>query len=865
MQYAHLPPITANFLSTLPVSNNKSRQNSHNQSPANRKSSNSSQSTGRNSTDLTNSKKKYSKRKSSELKDTSEESEENASDIKSDKVRKLRKKYRYINTPVEKQPQNQVDTDSDDDDVGNMLKALDVNSVNSISGFKLCLLILSILQELCIAELTVFQDGKLVSPGSLPDLLQCLVSLEDHSDTHTDYETQATKVVKLHLVRVVLLYTGIAASHQNGLHIFKGHRIVEQVLSCSSTLVSYQSTTEYSTKDVIEMFQKHKLDMALMSDSALGLLSCLTLVFNNLPFNPNFTKTALFLVEEFDDHKGFHMLERCVLLKDLLKTHVKHIAGLANILEDDPVKVLSTFLNTLKLVRVNYVHSMKCVKRKHQKCSYHQYLDHHHDILGVAAGSNSSDLESLTLTSRRPSQSSQSSLSSQHSHQVVCLVSSCTQYLLDLLVKVNSKVIQLDLLQAVRSSGICCCMNLNTIMERFVEGLLKFSPAVRAFCMETLNRIILEQFSGKSFAVSEQGQAVSCAFCSDVSCKETELLRVDLGHTSASVEKAFDSGIDSSDLNSERMSALFKFSKWRPISHLRALLFSSNEGLAISVAKHLIVLAIKGNPFLKAELFFSLYLHALDMSGRKGGLCLKSGDTQLTLSKTVQVHCLSALPFLLQANCVTKVFLSKKGVGRLCEMLEDDTLRAPVLRVFEALVVLDEYQFRDKQKSLQSDCPCPYKGGRVIDAFIQELSKRSFNNSETYYDESEVPIGRRVRKDSVVLSQFSLPVLVDLWNTCAKLCLHSHVFVEQFKDSQCLNKTESLLVETLDIVVSPDLIGQLKSHGSIEAEDSGMEGEPVIITEDESQSCFTRRLALMESLMTVIGSVARTMDVDVSK
>ncbi|XP_052767805.1 lysosomal-trafficking regulator-like isoform X2 [Mya arenaria] len=865
-EHTSLPPISACFQNVLSNNSSKNSQTENQSVPADRKSSHSSQSTDRNSMEISSGKKRMSKRKLQEQdsKDADYETEEEISEEKEEKVRKLRKKFRYcpVSSRADRQTQNQVDSDSDDDDIGNLLKIMNIDEENVTTGFHLCLLILSILRELCVCDLTENENGKFISPSSLPELLQCLIILDDMDETegHAEWEKEAKCVLKMHLVRVVLLCCGIVSSHQNGLNILKGHRVIEQVFNSALSIECLRDNTALEN-----VLKNHSNEMKLMSDCSQGLLLCLTLIFNNLPFNPSFTKTALYLVEEYDDQKGFQMLEKCVLYKDWLKSQSHDISLKDNWLEEDPIKVLGMFLSTLKVVRVNYVHSMKCVKRKHQKCSYSKYFDHHHDILGAATGSQVSDLEHLTLTSRKPSLSSQTSFQSQSSHQVICLVSSCTQYLLDLLIKVNAKVTQLDILRTVYSSGICCCMSLESVISVFVKGLEKFTPAVRTYCADTMNRIILEQFSGKAMLMSCEGHQVICSFCEDCSYQEhldKHRSKYLYRETAACLDRALDSGIDSSDINSDiKLSALYKISKWRPISNLKSLLFSDNEALATSVAKHLLVLAIKGNPFLKAELFFGLYIFAMEASAKRE--TTPSGDSVgHVLSRSVQIHCLSALPFLLQANCVTKVFLSKKGVRKLCELLEDDVLRAPVLRIFEALVIIDEYQFRDSQLALQSDCPCPYKGGRVIDAFISELSKLSFSDAEMYVDDSETPLKSRIRRDSVVLSKFSLVVLVDLWSTCAKLCLHSNVFVAQFKKSQSPSKTEGLLIETLDIIMSPDLIGQLKSHGSIEAEDSGMEGDTTGDVEKDQQANFSMRVALLESLMAVIGAVARTSEVD---
>lgn len=857
-QHSCLPPVGNCFQNILNISHARQGQSRNQSVPTTRlQGFSSKEQTTKNATSTE--KRKYFKRKSYDSKEIDEDSEEDSSGMRDDRSKgKLRKKFRYCNirSHGEGQGHTKIDSESDDDDIETLIKGMNITDENVTSGFELCVLILEIIQELTLTDLSETPSGKMISPVILPGVLQCLVSLDGDTGQIENEDVDvndARTVIKRHLVRVVLICSGITAAQQNGMNILTGHRVIEQVLSCGLHTDVFQ--LDYMSK--ADLFQNCRNEVCLMSDIVIGMLLCLTVVFESLPFNLSFIKTALHLLEEFDDYKGFQMLEQCVLFNDWLKSQSSDTTNASHWLDDEPVKIIGTFLNTLKVVRVNYIHSMKCVKRKHQQCSYSQYFDHHHDILGVAISTKADNiLENLSLTRRRPSQSSVSSFASQHSSQVICIVSSCTQFLLDLLNKVNTKVMRLDVLKAIYNSGICCCMNLENIMTAFVTGIGKFSPAVRTFSIDILNKILLEHFSGGISQFKGDNQVLSCSFCEKeavVPPEHKEKRSCPLYLKDADLEaKGMDSGIDSSDVNREaKLSALHKLSKWRAISQFKSLLFSNDEKLAVSIAKHLLVLAIKGNPYLKAELFFSLYSHALD-SVRTSGGNIEKGEQKL--SKSVQVHCLSALPYLLQANCVTKVFLSKRGVRKLCELLEDSTLRAPVLKIFEALVVLDGHKLDDRSSSGTEDCPCPYSGGRVIDAFIEELSKRSFSNSDMYQDESETWFKGRIRRDSAVMSKFSLPVLVDLWETCAKLCLHSHIFVSQFSENQCFLKTETLLLETLDIILSPDLIGQLKSQGSFEAEDSGLEGESSAELERGDQSSFFQRLSLYESLIVVTGA-----------
>ena len=190
----------------------------------------------------------------------------------------------------------------------------------------------------------------------------------------------------------------------------------------------------------------------------------------------------------------------------------------------------------------------------------------------------------------------------------------------------------------------------------------------------------------------------------------------------------------------------------------------------------------------------------------------------------------------------------------MLELLEDEVLRAPVLRIFEALVILDEQKLDKEDKITDQECPCPYKGGLVIGSFIEELSKRSFSsdshsylNGFDYIDEETFTPPRRVRHDSVVLAQWTLPVLVDLWETCAKLCVHSQAFVTMFLDLQCFSKTEGLLLETLHVLLS--MYPLRRDDGDTEMEDSGLED----VVHHQS-SGFFMRIALLESLIVVCGA-----------
>lgn len=790
---------------------------------------------------------------------------------------KIKRKHRFMymrnSTDL---PSQKVESESEDEDIDLLLGKLHKEH-RKTGGYELCILVLNLLYDLTLSDLEQMSPMKYLSPAILPDLLETLGST-DLEFTVSDHESEKTNeahmLIRRHILQVVLTCCGLIAVQQNGVNILIGNKVVEKLLKVG------QGLNCLSLKPCGNILQNHflLLKVNLLSDIVIGLLLCITVVFESLPFNPTFIKSAKHLMEEFDENQGFETLQKVFHIADWLKC----VGVKFDWMDDDPVKIFGSFLNTIKVVRVSYIHSMKCVKRKHQKCSYSEYFDHHHDILGVPATQPAriEEDESLQIKTRSPSLSSQTS-QAPPSSQTVCMVAACTEVLLSVLRVAESKSMRLDILRVIYASGVCCCMNLEEVIRTFVSSVEKFSPAVRNYSLETLNKVILEHFSGGMiFGVSDQD--MSCSYCEARAARvgDTDESKIYSYFHKPVVDelKGLDSGFSSSELKrSFILSSFYKLSKFRAVHLFRPLLYSNNEAVAIAIAKHLLVLAIRGNPYLKAELFFSLYMKTLRLFSVKDTQSVEPSHKQNTesshkpeeqLSKTVQVHCLSALPYLLQANCVTKAFLAQQGILKMCKLLEDAILRLPVLRVFEALIVLDEEKLDEGPGlGLTDACPHPYKGGSVIGAFLEELSKRSFcsesgSDSDVKGVESR-STKRRPRRNSVVCNRFSLPVLVDLWETCAKLSLHNRLFVSQFLLLDCLSQTENLLLETLEVIV-PSCVMLMKSQASTETEDSGLEGDQVTGFDGKSEgNAFCMRVALMESLVVVIGACCEHLEKEV--
>ncbi|XP_035828113.1 lysosomal-trafficking regulator isoform X2 [Aplysia californica] len=675
-------------------------------------------------------------------------------------------------------------------------------------------------------------------------------------------------------------------------------------------------------------------------------------------------------------------------------------------LSTDFVRCFGSLITALKGVKVNYIHAVRCLKRRHRNCEYTSYFDHHHDILGVPHYSidinqgyetEEDDVErSLSNTqSQRDDQPQAASRRSQSETPppLKCVVSELATILLDSVSEAKYKASQIQLLSTLRLVGVCCCLQPERVVSAIVPQLPQFSPAVRSFALDTLTSILLDQFQGAQ--ENNQNQHPKAAAGITTNTKGWEKGKESLPGESppgpqtdssrcahcylegsnpllAGFPTTLDSGFSSCDIEEIRRQRLLE--RWKSLRLLRKIIIARDENIALSCAKHLMTLAIRGNSEIKEELFFGVYLHVLHMKVRmpghfpeysrmvsedasvildrteallqeaKGGEGVEGSDkagnmpelapamfdsmTMLnsqeslsdnvlvsgsltpaeissaedtngdgSVSSSVMLLCVSALPYVLQVDKVMSMFLARGGLSKLTGLLEYQQMRAPVMSVFEALVMIDERRLRGSSSSHHKSV---YEGGGVIQTFIDTLAKRTCTvtatlqlislqsskdaqskagvsgtknesssdpaahenqegeaenkdsskfistsfaeqakesycpptmlsstnpaplesrenlahpiETDTFASQSSVsPNTEELRlktgSDSSDLFQSpycgmseSLPVLLDMWKTCAKLCMNSRMFRACYRESPCLYVVQETLILALSLL-----------------------------------------------------------------
>jgi hypothetical protein len=444
----------------------------------------------------------------------------------------------------------------------------------------------------------------------------------------------------------------------------------------------------------------------------------------------------------------------------------------------------------------------------------------------------------------------------------VCLVAIWCVFLLDLLAKVNDKSLQIEILQTVEQAGNCCCFSLETIFEPIRKCLPSYTVGIQNFALEVFNRMLLVHFNRKdNDDNSKEHTSLQCNTCKDVklvSQENAEKLMLEKAATFG-----MDSGFSSHDFPDKKLTV--PDSSVKVMQGFKDLLFSAEGTIAEVTAKNLGTLAEQGSDALKEDLFFSVYIHAFEsflvnMDVNASNVSPEMTETEATkssFSSKVKVHCLLAVPNLLKVETVMKAFLTKRGVGQICKMLDDDVLRAPVLKVFEALVILDEVKQREFENSLEMGEESKSKAGMVISAFIDGLAKKT-DMSLSQYLLSEIKCQEdlcKIGPDNKYIK--NLTVMVDMWETCSKICLNSEHFVMHLLESQCLPIAGNLLLKVLKQLkssVSCDLtqhIGQGEDQSKDSSEDSGQELEQLVsLTMSMPSVCFLK-LTLLQCLLTV--------------
>ncbi len=245
-------------------------------------------------------------------------------------------------------------------------------------------------------------------------------------------------------------------------------------------------------------------------------------------------------------------------------------------------------------------------------------------------------------------------------------------------------------------------------MKLLLHNLEEHSPGMRNYILCVLTRVLMDYCGGSSVVQKQSGL---CAVCRDLpaSRKSSESGFSTPGEkrnlvTQQEVDSALSSDASSQD------DSIAKHPKWRCLRQFLQFVKNENEALSVQVTQHLLRIVSQGSPIFKQELFYCVLLPLLQAMKEVFPTSCSSPtltkDTTITLkpnpveclkklaaiplAETVVQYCLSALPLLLYSRAAQDMFLNCGGLKQLTNLVQIQSFRRCVLKVFQVLIVMED-------------------------------------------------------------------------------------------------------------------------------------------------------------------------------
>ncbi|XP_078001240.1 lysosomal-trafficking regulator-like [Glandiceps talaboti] len=630
------------------------------------------------------------------------------------------------------------------------------------SPVDLCLVLLSLLEKLSSSEITSSSSRNSVAISMIPQLIRLSTLLNKFpgckgegkpDDTHDvemefaeGWEEDTVTVLQRVILRIILKLCAITCLHQNGCSALSNNGTLTSILELAIDINNKLklSVSEKNDRPLIEGVEDdHRLghlhrkvsDSFLSHSSYLqtpfgidqklsfvcevlqGLLLLISSIMQNLPVNLTFMSQTLHLLHEFSSSQGYTLYTTAIrelecTLEKLKSTDREYhqVRDFISALISNLTKVMSA----VKKAKVEYIHIMTCLKRKHRKCEFSRFMHHHHNVCGLSC-----------LAYEETSHSMYDSLGSFDAPGFVtaacaekCCIAAAAEVLLRVFENSSCKFTQLTILSNLEMTGICCCMKPDSIISPLLSKLSERPVAVRSYVFNFINKAILEQLGGGVNIPTIGNEA--CNICSDIELQSNRNSLI--GSSTELVIGSYPDNLDSAIGSDASTHDEEQHTKWRVLSKYKDLLLSDDENISVPVAKHLLNLVSHGNSIIKKVLFLQVFLPSFEVTKATtlGENSQRRPSGKELMSMAVLEHCFNALPPLLTSPSAQELFLNHGGLRQLLQLLHHDSTRSSVLRVFEVLIMAEDQRQGSTKKA------DPYTG-----EFLENSDGRSFDASTT--------------------------------------------------------------------------------------------------------------------------------------
>lgn len=591
--------------------------------------------------------------------------------------------------------------------------ALSILSNMNNSPFDLCHVLLSLLEKVCKFDIALNHNSSLAL-SVVPTLTEFLAGFGDccnQSDTlerqlvSAGWTEEPVALVQRMLFRTVLHLMSVDVSTAEAMpeslrkNLTELLRAALKIRACLEKQPDPFSPRQKKTLQEIQegfVFSKYLHRALLLPELLEGVLQLLISCLQSAASNPFYFSQAMDLVQEFIQHQGFNLFETAVLQMEWLLSRdavpseaAEHLKALIN----SVIKIMST----VKKVKSEQLHHSVCTRKRHRRCEYSHFMQHHRDLSGL-------------LVSAFKNQLSESPFEETAEGDVqyperCCCIAVCAHQCLRLLQQVSLQTTCIQILSGVHSVGICCCMDPKSVIVPLLHAFKL--PALKNFQQHILNvlsKLLLDQLGGAE--ISQQIKKAACNICtvdSDQLAKLGETLQGTLCGAGPSC------GLPSP---SYRFQGILPSSgsedflwKWDALEAYQNFIFQEDRLHNTQIASHICNLIQKGNVVVQWKLYnyifnpvlqrgVELVHHCQQLSITSAQTHMSSQLKQYLPQEVLQIY-LKTLPILLKSRVIRDLFLSCNGVNQIIELNYLDGIRSHSLKAFETLIVsLGEQQKR---------------------------------------------------------------------------------------------------------------------------------------------------------------------------
>ncbi|KAL4641356.1 lysosomal-trafficking regulator-like [Arapaima gigas] len=647
------------------------------------------------------------------------------------------------------------------------------------SPLDLCHVLLSLLEKVCKFDISLNHNPAL-AVSVVPTLTEILTDFGDccgpggggsgagvAEDLATGWTEEPIALVQRMLLRTILHLMSVDLSKAEALpdslrrSLTGLLRATVKIRGClerqADPFAPRPKRTLQEIQEEFSSFSRHRHRVLLLPELLEGVLHILLGCLQASAPNPFFFSQAVELVHEFVQHRGLELFETTVLQLEALGSQAEEGEATGRVRR--LISSVMRLVSTIKRTKSEQLHQSVCARRRHRRCEYSHFLHHHRDLSGLPVSAFKQEAH------RNPFDEDPKD-GEVHYPDRCCCLAACSHQCLRLLSRLQSSgAAYLQLLGAVQTVGVCCCMDPRSVVTPLLHAFR--TPELRthqAHILAVLCRLLLEQLGGGQ--PSERARQASCNICT-----------VDSSQLPGAEDPVSDSApvCLSPAYRSQGIlpsgGAEDVLWKWEALEVYRELAFSEDRPQSLLVAAHVCQLLLRGNVAVQWQLYVNVLgpvlQRAVEVARHARELGVTVGCAQACsyhsrcFSIEVLLVYLQVVPTLLKSSRVIRdLFLSCNGLNQVTELISLDPTRSWALKVLETLIT----SVREQQADSLREFP---EGGDLgeLGTVPEKLMSRTAGEgpsslSRVYEGLTDAFPSRRRTRDGVHLAAVNLLLCV---------------------------------------------------------------------------------------------------------